>query len=180
LQKLHHGRPLIAGTWHKELKSSGYVILFKQYRTGESKSCQARSQCTRSKTARHIHRTEYAEYYKVNRRNYEENEQLYKRRQAMVEHHYGTLKRQSGFNYTLTKKGMKRASSDVGFMFIAPPAGGLRRIGNILTGDLQKEYLRIIVSLLLTYYDPLRRILMQFKRPVLPEQAIREVKIDLA
>jgi hypothetical protein len=156
------------------------VILFKQFRIRSCKSCQVRSLCTRSKTARLIHRSEYAEYYEVNRRNYEEKEQLYKRRQAIVEHHYGILKRQWGFSYILTKKGMARASAEVGFMFIAPPAGGLSRIGNILTGDLLKEYLRILVSLLLTYYYPLRSILMQFKRPVLPEQAIREVKIDLA
>jgi hypothetical protein len=81
------------GTWHKELTSSGNVILFKQYRTRECKSCQARSQCTRSKTARLIHRSEYAEYYEANRINFEEKEHLYKRRQAIVEHHYGTLKR---------------------------------------------------------------------------------------
>ena len=69
---------------------------------------------------------------------------LYKRRQAIVEHHYGTLKRQWGFSYILTKKGMERASSDVGFMFIAY---NLRRIGNILTRDRLKEYLRILLSL---------------------------------
>jgi hypothetical protein len=72
---------------------------------------------------------------------------------------------------------MARASADVGFMFIAY---NLRRIGNILTGDLLKEYLRILASLLLTYYYPLRSILMQYKRSVLLEQPIREVKIDLA
>ena len=81
------------GTWHKELTSSGNVIHFKQYRTRACKSCQARSQCTRSKTARLIHRSEYAEYYEANRINFEEKEHLYKRRQAIVEHHYGTLKR---------------------------------------------------------------------------------------
>jgi hypothetical protein len=54
--------------------------------------CQSRSECTRSKTATLTHRSEYAEYYEVNRRNYEEKEQLYKRRQAIVEHHYDTLK----------------------------------------------------------------------------------------
>ena len=129
------------GTWHKELTSSGNVIHFKQYRTRACKSCQARSQCTRSKTARLIHRSEYAEYYEANRINFEEKEHLYKRRQAIVEHHYGTLKRQWGFSYILTKKGISRASSDVGFMFIAY---NLRRIGNILTREVLKEYLRIL------------------------------------
>jgi transposase len=155
------------GKWYKELTSSGNVILFKQYKTKACKSCKARSQCTRSKTARLIHRSEYAEYYEVNRRNFEEKEHLYKRRQAIVEHPYGTLKRQWGFSYILTKKGIDRASADVGFMFIAY---NLRRIGNILTRDLLKEYLRVLVSLFLPIYDLLRGILMQYKRSVFMEQ----------
>jgi transposase len=142
------------GTWHKELTSSGNVILFKQYRTRACKLCPARSECTRSKTARLIHRSEYAEYYEVNRRNFEEKERLYKRRQAIVEHPYGTLKRQWGFSYILTKKGIGRASSDVGFMFIAY---NLRRIGNILTMNVLKEYLRILGSLFLTVFAFSRR-----------------------
>jgi transposase len=148
------------GTWHKELTSSGNVIMFKQYRTSACKVCQARSQCTRSKTARLIHRSEYAEYYEVNRRNILEKEQLYKRRQAIVEHPYGTLKRQWGFSYILTKKGMNRASSDVGFMFIAY---NLRRIGNILTHDIMKEYLRILLPAFWIISDLFRDILGKFR-----------------
>jgi hypothetical protein len=132
------------GSWYKELTSSGNIILFKQYKTKACKLCQARSQCTRSKTARLIHRSEFAEYYEVNRINFKEKEHLYKRRQAIVEHPYGTLKRQWGFSYILTKKGISRASADVGFMFIAY---NLRRIGNILSPNVLKEYLRILVSL---------------------------------
>jgi len=143
------------GTWHKELTSSGNVILFKQYRTRACKLCPARSECTRSKTARLIHRSEYAEYYAVNRRNFEEKERLYKRRQAIVEHPYGTIKRQWGFNYILTKKGIARAGSDVGFMFIAY---NLRRIGNILTMNVLKEYLRMLASLFLAIFDLIRSV----------------------
>jgi hypothetical protein len=68
----------------------------------------------------------------------------YKRRQAIAEHHYGTLKRQWGFSYILRKNGMKRAVSDVGFMSIAY---NLRRIGNIFTREVLREYLRILVPL---------------------------------
>jgi len=46
----------------------------------------------------------------------------------------------------LTKKRIERTGADVGFMFIAY---NLRRIGNILTSDRLKEYLRILVSLFL-------------------------------
>jgi transposase len=134
------------GTWHKELTSSANIIMFKQYRTRACKLCSARSECTRSKTARLIHRSEFADYYETNRINFQEKERLYKRRQAIVEHPYGTLKRQWGFSYILTKKGKSRASSDVGLMFIAY---NLKRIGNILTRDRLKEYLRILFILFL-------------------------------
>jgi hypothetical protein len=141
------------GSWYKELTSSGNIILFKQYKTKACKLCQVRSECTRSKSARLIHRSEFADYYEVNRRNVMEKEQLYKRRQAIVEHPYGTLKRQWGFSYILTKNGIRRASSDVGLMFIAY---NLRRIVNILTGDRLKEYLRILLSFFLSVFDLIR------------------------
>ena len=100
------------------------------------------SQCTRSKKGRILSRTTFAEYYERNRETLEEKEHLYKKRQAIVEHPFGTIKRQWGFSYILTKKGISRASDDVGFMFIAY---NLKRIGNILTRDQLREYLRILV-----------------------------------
>jgi len=166
------------GKWYKELTSSGNIIWFKQYKTRSCKTCQARSQCTRSKTARLIHRSEFAEYYEVNRRNFVVKERLYKRRQAIVEHPYGTLKRQWGFSYILTKRGISRASSDVGFMFIAY---NLRRIGNILTREQLKEYLRILVSSIMVIFDICGVFLMssgrlfpaKYKLPVENSQRLR-------
>jgi hypothetical protein len=121
-------------------------MVFKQYRTRSCKSCPAHSQCTRSKNGRILSRTKFAEYYEANRKAYHEKEHLYKRRQAIVEHPFGTIKRQWGFCYILTKTGINRASADVEFMLIAY---NFRRIGNILTRDRLREYLRILVSLFL-------------------------------
>jgi len=75
--------------------------------------------------------------------------------QAIVEHPYGTIKRQWGFSYILTKKGVGRASSDVGLMFIAY---NLRRIGNILTMNVLKEYLRMLASLFLAIFDLIQSV----------------------
>ena len=143
------------GSWYKEKTSAGNLIWFKQYKTKACRSCPVRSRCTRSKKERLIHRSEYADYYERNRINTNEKENLYKRRQAIVEHPYGTIKRQWGFSYILTKKGMKRASADVGLMFIAY---NLRRIGNILTMEVLKEYLRMLASLFLAIFDLIRSI----------------------
>jgi hypothetical protein len=84
-------------------------------------------------------------------------ERLYKRRQAIVEHPYGTLKRQWGFSYILTKKWISRASSDVGLMLVAY---NLRRIMNILTRDRLKEYLRILFFM---FFDLLGINFRQFR-----------------
>jgi len=107
------------GKWYKTHGRRNILISFKQYKTKACKSCPVRMKCTRSKSGRLIERSIYAEYYERNRRNIIEKEQLYKRRQAIAEHPFGTIKRQWGFSYILSKEGINRASADVGFMFIA-------------------------------------------------------------
>ncbi|OFY17907.1 MAG: hypothetical protein A2W98_02180 [Bacteroidetes bacterium GWF2_33_38] len=67
---------------------------------------------------------------------------MYKRRQAIVEHPFGTLKRQWGFSYIITKKGIERASSDVGFMLTAY---NLRRIFNIIGFERFKKYMEVLL-----------------------------------
>ncbi|MBK7711391.1 MAG: transposase [Bacteroidales bacterium] len=95
-----------------------------------------------------------------------DNRPQYKRRQAIVEHPYGTIKRQWGFNYILTKKGIARAGSDIGLMFIAY---NLRRIGNILTRDVLKEYLRVLLSLFLGIQGLTEAVLMNYEPIMEPE-----------
>ena len=68
----------------------------------------------------------------------------YKKRQSIVEHPSGTIKRQWGFYYVITKKGIKRASADVGFMFIAY---NLRRMMNIIDKNLLTKFLRELAFL---------------------------------
>jgi hypothetical protein len=81
---------------------------------------------------------------------------LYKQRQAIVEHPYGTIKRQWGFSYIMTKNSSKRASADVGFMMTAY---NLRRIINILGIERFRKYLQYIVDLIFSNTAVLDRIL---------------------
>ena len=53
-----------------------------------------------------------------------------------------SIKRQWGFYHILTKRGIKRASADVGLMFIAY---NLRRIMNILDKNMLKAYLEKLI-----------------------------------
>jgi hypothetical protein len=119
--------------------------------------------CTRSKTGRLIERSIYAEYYERNKKNKEEKEQLYRRRQAIAEHPFGTIKRRWGFSYVLTKRGINRASSDVGLMFIAY---NLRCIISILGKDQMMDYLKILVLLFLTVPAFFRRKISRLEASV--------------
>jgi len=111
-------------------------------------------QCTKNTHGRGrvIERTEHAVYIEQNRKNIEKNEHFYKQRQAIVEHPYGTINRQWGYNYILTKKGKERASADVGFMFITY---NLRRIIKIIG---QKRLRECLKELLLSVFHLWRTI----------------------
>lgn len=127
-----------SGVWSiKESSHSSYRV--KQYRTRACTDCPVRNLCTRNKNGRVIERTEYHKYIEQNKTNLEANKSVYKSRQAIIEHTYGIIKRQWGYTYVCTKKGIKRASADVGLMFTAL---NLRRLINILGIDLFKTFLR--------------------------------------
>jgi hypothetical protein len=82
-------------------------------------SCPVKDQCTKATYGKGIQRSEFQEYIQHNKEQVDQNKAQYKRRQAIVEHPYGTIKRQWGFSYIMTKKSIKRASADVGFMMTA-------------------------------------------------------------
>ena len=85
---------------------------------------------------------------------------MYRKRQSIVEHPYGTIKRQWGFNYILTKQGIERAESDVGLMFVAY---NLRRIINIIGKDNIMKYLQEAISRVLTFLSRIGMIFSQNK-----------------
>jgi hypothetical protein len=107
-----------------------------------------------------IERSEYQDFVDQNRQNIDQNKAQYKLRQSIIEHNYGTIKRQWNFHFILTKKGMHRAASDVGFMFVAY---NLRRILNLIDPKVFREYLRTLCLAILTKIDSLRGFLTHFK-----------------
>jgi transposase len=112
------------------------VYRVKQYKTPHCKDCVLKKFCTISKSGRIIERHEFAESVERNKRAQEEHPEIYKQRQAIVEHPFGTMKRQWGYDHIMTKKTKKHASADVGFIFIAY---NLRRIINIIGVNRLKE-----------------------------------------
>jgi len=91
------------GTWHnKKGEANETSYRFKTYRTDACKNCILKSRCTKL-NKRIIQRSEYQDAVEINDNNIKENPQYYKRRQAIVEHPFGTIKRHLGYTHTLLK-----------------------------------------------------------------------------
>jgi transposase len=117
------------------------VYRVKQYKTSHCKDCHLRASCTKSKSGRIIERHEFAESLARNKRAQEKRPEIYKQRQSIVEHPFGTMKRQWGYDHVMTKKTKKHASADVGFIFIAY---NLRRIINIIGVERLRQVFGLI------------------------------------
>lgn len=125
------------GSWYKKNRGKSFTQM-KHYKTKACSTCPVKDLCTKNKDGRLIERSEHAPFIEQNKLNIEANPTLYKKRQAIVEHPYGILKRQWGFYYIMTKKTKKHASADVGLMFTAY---NLRRIMNIVDRNVFKKFL---------------------------------------
>ncbi len=131
------------GKLHKTAKSN-----FKRYTTKACLSCSVKSECSKAKYGKAIQRSEYQELIDNNKTRIGNNKSYYKQRQAIVEHPYGTIKRQWGFSYIMTKKTKQRAEADVGLIFTAY---NLRRLMTIIGTENLMEYLEYFVFLISCY-----------------------------
>jgi len=83
---------------------------FKRYTCSYNicKNCPFKEDCVgipnlKNSKGRHIERSEYEPYIEENIRRYKVSKEIYRQRQAMVEHQFGTIKRQWGYDHTLLK-----------------------------------------------------------------------------
>jgi transposase len=152
------------GTWHKSR-----TYYFKRYTTKACMNCPVKAQCSKAKYGKGIQRSQYQHYINSNKERIEQNKDYYRKRQAIVEHPYGTIKRQWGFSYILTKKYKQRAEADVGLMFTAY---NLRRIINIMGKDAFSKYLRVLVFYFSLIIHQFKAILSRFKESCLKHNPI--------
>ncbi|MBB3186325.1 IS1182 family transposase [Microbacter margulisiae] len=108
------------GTWLTH-SSKGYKSAYKFQRynnPAKCRLCEMHSLCTKSKNnGRNIDRSEFAADVEQNNQRVKENPAYYKQRQQLAEHPWGTLKRQRGFDYVLTR-GKKNVLGEVSLVFI--------------------------------------------------------------
>jgi transposase len=152
------------GNHYQKSKNRNYYTV-KHYKTSACVGCPARALCTKNVKGRLIERSEFTPYIEQNKRNIESRPDLYRQRQSIVEHPYGTIKRQWGFYYIITKKGLKRASADVGLMFTAY---NLRRLMNIIEKNTFKKFLQELAFFFCEIPASVKAIIFKISHSILP------------
>jgi hypothetical protein len=150
------------GRWYN--KSHGKTInKVKHYKTKECLTCSFFERCTKNKSGRLLERSEHMDLIDANKKRLADNMELYRKRQAIVEHPFGIIKRQWDFYYIMTKKSIKHATADVGLIFTC---FNLRRIFNLLDQNELKKYLKeldFIFLILRGYFNEFRSGLFKMK-----------------
>lgn len=115
------------GTWYQK-KYKQYVAPVKHYRTGKCKNCPVRQHCTTNPNGRSIERSKYTEATQANAERIKSQKHIYQKRQQIIEHIFGTIKRQWGFDHILLK-GLEKNHGELGLIYLTY---NLRRVVNIM------------------------------------------------
>jgi transposase len=120
------------GTWHTKKRDDKISYQYKKYRTPACKNCPVKQLCTgRQKGGREIERSQYAEAVERNNKNYSQNQTLYRKRQEINEHIFGTIKRKWGYYYT-NLIGLEKVNGEWSFIMLNY---NIKRVLNIFTLD---------------------------------------------
>ena len=149
------------GRWHKKTRDRDSYE-FKKYRTPACKECAVKTLCTSRKGGREIDRSQYADAVEENNQHYRENGQLYRKRQEINEHIFGTIKRQWGYNHT-NLTGLEKVNGEHSLIMLVY---NIKRAMNILgVPDLitkiknwKSPYKRNVLFLLITNHFKLKSV----------------------
>jgi hypothetical protein len=119
-----------SGAWHNKTREHS-PYRFKKYRTPDCKTCPAKHLCTGRNAGREIERSEYQSAVDQNNKRVMQQKDLYLRRQAIVEHPFGTIKRGWGYTHTLVK-GLKRVDGEMNLIALVY---NVKRTMNIMGTD---------------------------------------------
>lgn len=93
------------------------TYLVKRYSTLQCSSCPVKHLCTTvKKGGRAIERSTYQNAIDANNKRVDENKEAYKKRQQIIEHPFGTIKRTWGYSYTLLK-GIEKVNTEMAIIF---------------------------------------------------------------
>lgn len=106
------------GTLHAKKREDGKTSYrFRKYTTTACLNCPLKQQCTKLKH-RAIERSEYQDAVDRNNIRVRTWSELYNKRQEIIEHIFGTIKRPWGYSYTLLK-GLQKVDGEMGLIFTA-------------------------------------------------------------
>ena len=106
------------------------------------KECPCKDQCTKSERGKALVRNEAEDILDEFKQKYAENQELYKLRQQIVEHTFGTIKRDLGFTYFLTRR-LENVKTE---NFLHVLTYNLKRVLNIFTVPEFKMRLNEIIA----------------------------------
>ena len=122
------------GNWY----SKHYDTPVKHYKTPACSDCKVKTLCTANPRGRLMERSKYAGAAEQNKKRTETEKEKYLLRQQIVEHPFGIIKRQWGYDHVLMK-GKQKNEAEFGLIF---SAFNLRRIISILGINGLKKRLR--------------------------------------
>ncbi len=94
----------------------GYTV--RLYKTPSCQNCEFKPKCALSEKGRTIHRSEYAEYLEDMRNRLKSNKKKVRKRKAIVEHPFGTIKESFGYR-KLLMKGLANVKTEMGLAILA-------------------------------------------------------------
>jgi len=136
------------GTWYERntrARKRNWVK-FKHYKTKSCLTCPIKDQCTSSPRGRVIQRSIHQGAIDRNNRRVNANPEYYRNRQQIIEHQFGTIKRQWGFTHVLVR-GKEKVLGEVSLLFTAY---NLRRSVSILGFNVLLNRLKAAI---LEYYS---------------------------
>jgi transposase len=104
------------GISYEKRRKGRTTYLVKQYNTTQCKTCPVKHLCTSAKGSRQIERSQYQEVIDENNKRVDANAALCKKRQQIVEHPFGTIKRGWGYSYTLLRS-IKKVNGEIAIIF---------------------------------------------------------------
>jgi transposase len=117
------------GKWYKKFYRT-HITLVKQYKTKACRECPKRCWCTSSpiERGRLIERSQYQDAVDANNLRVRTEKEKYRHRQTMVEHPFGVVKRQWGYDHVMMK-GIEKTDSEISLVFLCY---NMKRVMNIM------------------------------------------------
>lgn len=140
---------LTNGNWYIK-KYKRYVTKVKQYKTSACGICPARAECTTNPRGRIIERSQYSKALEENGIRMKNDLKKYLLRQQIVEHPFGTIKRQWSMDHILLK-GIKKNNGEFGLIYFTY---NFRRVMNIFGFD---EFIKQLRKLFFRTYSQWHR-----------------------